>query len=298
MHGGVFSIGGSGIVRHSVFEQVKRWEKEGTSLVYGEAGPADAPALVLLHAIRNTNMLFAGIVPELAKRYRVLAVDLRGHGGSAKEGPYTFEQIVEDVAEWLVAEQIRPLALVAASFSAVPAQMLVVRLPDQIRSVVLLDGGYYRLGEVPGFDLISTVERLANTRFDSVEEAESLFAIRYGKGGLPDGWMTKELVEREAGRYGYALPKEAFYGYFQSYSSFDAAELFRSIHCPLLLLLADEKHISDEEQRAFYRKAARSFQEMVKHSKVSTISGSQHLLTVTNPRETIDEILRFFHDLA
>lgn len=298
MLGGVFSIGRGGIVKHTVFEQIKYWEKDGTSLVYGEAGPADAPTLVLLHAIRNTSMLFAGIVPELSKQYRVLAVDLRGHGGSAKEGPYTFEQIVEDLAEWLVAEQIRPIALVAASFSAVPAQMLAVRLPDQIRSVILLDGGYYRLGEVPGFELISTVERLANVRFDSVAEAESRFAMRYGKGDLPDGWMTQELVEREAGRYGYALPKEAFDGYFQSYSSFESTELFRNLHCPLLLLLADEQHIPDEEQRAFYRKAARSFQETVKQSKVSMIPGSQHLLMVTHPRETIDAILHFFHDLA
>lgn len=286
------------MVKPTVYEHIKSWEKGRVSLAYGEAGSADAPALVLLHAIRNTNMLFAGIVPELAKQYRVLAVDLRGHGGSAKEGPYTFEQIVEDVAEWLVAEQIRPLALVAASFSAVPAQMLAVRLPEQIGSIILLDGGYYRLDEVPGFDLMSTVERLANARFDSVEEAEDLFAMRYGKGGLPDGWMTQELVEREAGRYGYALPKEAFYGYFQSYSSFDSAELFRSIHCPILLLLADEQHISDEEQRAFYRRAAQSFQETVKQSKVSMIPGSQHLLMVTHPRETIEEIKQFFHDIV
>jgi pimeloyl-ACP methyl ester carboxylesterase len=80
-------------VREAVFKRAKRLERDGVVLEYGVAGPADGPVLLLLHAIRNTRLLFAGIVPRLAEGYRVIAPVLRGHGNSSRQGPYTFERI-------------------------------------------------------------------------------------------------------------------------------------------------------------------------------------------------------------
>ena len=278
----------------SVFDQIKRWEQGGVRLSYGVAGRARAPVLLLLHAIRNTKWLFAGIVPELAKQYRVMAVDLRGHGASAAEGPFTFEQVTEDLVQWLEAEDIRVQGLVAASFSAVPAQMLASRLPERIQRLVLLDGGFYRLDQVPGFDLEKTVDRLTNYRFGSVEEAERLFAARYGGPQMPAGWMAKELRRLEDGSFGYLLSADAFRGYFQSYSDFDSEGLFASVGCPRLLLLADERLLPAEE-RSFYRVAVEDYQEGSRQRDlhIHMIDGAQHLLMVTHPRETVEQIVTF-----
>lgn len=278
----------------SVFDQIKSWEQGGIRLSYGVAGRAEAPVLLLLHAIRNTKWLFAGIVPELAKQYRVLAVDLRGHGASAAEGPFTFEQVTEDLAQWLEAEDIRVQGLVAASFSAVPAQMLASRLPERIQRLVLLDGGFYRLDQVPGFDMEKTVDRLTNSRFGSVEEAERLFAARYGGAQMPAGWMAQELRRLEDGSFGFLLPEEAFRGYFQAYSDFDSEGLFASVVCPRLLLLADEQLLPAEE-RSFYLAAVEAYQEGSRQGDlhIHMIDGAQHLLMVTHPRETVEQIVTF-----
>jgi|GEM_PF-2182437 len=277
-----------------VFDEIKSWEHGGIRLSYGVAGPAEAPVLLLLHAIRNTKMLFAGIVPELARQYRVLAVDLRGHGASTAEEPYTFEQVAEDLAKWLEAEDIRLHALVAASFSSVPAQMLASRLPARIQRLVLLDGGYYRLDQVPGFDLEQTIERLANTRFGSVAEAEQLFAARYGGAQMPAGWMTEELRRMEDGGFGYVLSEDAFRGYFQAYSDFDSEALFAAVSCPRLLLLADEQHLPEGE-RSFFREAIEAYRKgsLQGELDVQMIDGAQHLLMVTHPRETVEKIVTF-----
>ncbi|MCI4601802.1 alpha/beta hydrolase, partial [Escherichia coli] len=128
----------------------------------------DAPALLLLHGIRNTKLLFAPILPALAERYRVIAVDIRGHGNSVSHGSFSFERIVTDLIQLLEKEQLEQVTIVAASFSAVPAQMLAIREPKRVASLVLLDGGYYSLGEVPGFNREKVVERLITTRFSSV----------------------------------------------------------------------------------------------------------------------------------
>lgn len=277
----------------SVFDRIKRLEGDGNVQEYGVAGLPDAPVLLLLHAIRNTKMLFAGIVPELAKKFRVIAVDLRGHGDSSKEGPYTFERIVEDLMGLLDAEEIERVTVVAASFSAVPAQLLAVRDPQRIGGLILLDGGFYRLSDMPGFEQEAVVERLASTRFETVEAAQKQFADRYGEGNLPAGWMTRELEQKEDGRYGYRLPEAAFSAFFQAYADYEKEALFREVSCPVLLLLADEKLLPDDGQRSFYREAVAEYERAVRHAQVKMIPESLHLLMVTNPRETVEEILAF-----
>lgn len=276
-----------------VFDRIIAWEGEGGVHHYGIAGRSEAPVLLLLHAIRNTKMLFAGIVPALAKTFRVIAVDLRGHGQASAKGPYTFEQIVDDLVAVLDAEKAERVTVVAASFSAVPAQMLAAKYSQRVSGLILLDGGFYRLSDMPGFSRDQVVERLASTRFASVEAAEKQFADRYGKGDLSAGWMQHELEQKEDGLFGYRLPAAAFSAYFQAYADYDKEALFSKLSCPVLLLMADEKLLPDDRQRAFFREAAQEYMRAVGQVQVKMIEGSQHLIMVTNPRETVAEIEHF-----
>lgn len=276
----------------ALFAQVNRLQVEGGTLEYGVTGKSDAPALLLLHGIRNTKLLFAPILPALAERYRVIAVDIRGHGNSESHDSFSFERIVTDLIQLLEKEQLEQVTIVAASFSAVPAQMLAIREPRRVASLVLLDGGYYSLGEAPGFNQEKVVERLATTRFSSVEEAERQFSERYSTSMMPEGWMREELLKKEDGSYGYRLPREAFSAYFQEYSIHSQPELFQQLTCPVLLLLADDNLFSKEEQQ-FHRQAVATYQGIVKQAKVKMISKAQHLLMVTHPQETVNEIQDF-----
>ncbi|MED1944855.1 MULTISPECIES: alpha/beta fold hydrolase [Brevibacillus] len=279
-------------MNEALFSQVNRLQVEGGTLEYGVTGKPDAPALLLLHGIRNTKLLFAPILSALAEEYRVIAVDIRGHGNSVSQGSFSFEGIVTDLIQLMEKEQLEQVTIVAASFSAVPAQMLAIREPKRVASLILLDGGYYSLGEVPGFNREKVVERLATTRFSSVEEAERQFAERYGTRVMPEGWMQEELVKKEDGSYGYRLPREAFSAYFQEYSVHCQPELFQQLTCPVLLLLADDGLLSKEEQQ-FHRQAVATYQGMVKQAKVKMIPKAQHLLMVTHPQEIVNEIHDF-----
>lgn len=274
----------------SVFTSIKTVERDGFVMEYGLAGHKHAPTLLLLHAIRNTKMLFAGIIPDLAAHFRIVAVDLRGHGHSVEQSTFSFDAIVDDLIGLLDAESLDQVTVVASSFSSVPAQMLAAQRPERISRLILLDGGYYRLGEVPGFQLDQVVQRLSLARFSSVEEAERQFADRYGEGKLPTGWMTSELEGKEDGKLGYRLPREAFIGYFSDYAAFDKDTLFRSITCPVLVLLADERFLPDDEQRAFHRAAVVFYQQAVRQAKIHSIPGALHLLMVSHPEETVKEI--------
>ena len=56
---------------------------DGIDIFYREAGPADAPVVVLLHGFPTSSHMFRNLIPLLADRYRVIAPDYPGFGQSA-----------------------------------------------------------------------------------------------------------------------------------------------------------------------------------------------------------------------
>src|SRR5580700_2570839 len=59
---------------------VHRIEVEGIRVFYREAGPPDAPVVLLLHGFPTSSFQYRELIPRLADRYRVLAPDLPGFG--------------------------------------------------------------------------------------------------------------------------------------------------------------------------------------------------------------------------
>jgi pimeloyl-ACP methyl ester carboxylesterase len=272
---------------------VKRLERNGFTLEYLDTEKNDGPVLLLLHSIRSAKELFQGVLPLLAESFRVLAVDLRGHGNSTKMGPYSFEQITEDIRLLLDAENIGSVSIAAASFSCVPAQMFAASYPERVEKLVLMDGGFFNLCEVPGFDLEKAVAHHASVRFAAMSEAEEAFGKRYEAYGASPDLVAFELERGEDGRFRYKLPDEAFASYFQAYCTFPKERVFASLSCPVLLLLADEAMLPDEEQRAFFRRAAEEYVAAVKDARMFKIPQSLHLLVLTHPQETVEQIVTF-----
>ena len=56
---------------------------DGVSIFYREAGPADAPVVLLLHGFPTSSHMFRNLIPALADRYHVIAPDYPGFGESA-----------------------------------------------------------------------------------------------------------------------------------------------------------------------------------------------------------------------
>ena len=64
---------------------------------YREAGPTDAPAILLLHGFPTSSQMFRNLIPALADKYRVVAPDYPGYGHSSMpprdEFAYTFDNL-------------------------------------------------------------------------------------------------------------------------------------------------------------------------------------------------------------
>ncbi|MEV4897393.1 alpha/beta fold hydrolase [Nonomuraea sp. NPDC055795] len=110
----------------------------GLKIVYRDEGPADAPLMVLLHGRTANHNDWNGIIQHFARRYHVLAPDLRGHGGSAYPGGYALPDMADDVAALLDG---RGAVIVGHSLGAMVAFHLAMRRPELVERLVLEDPG-------------------------------------------------------------------------------------------------------------------------------------------------------------
>src|SRR5689334_6141700 len=114
--------------------------RPGATIAYWVSGPERAPVVVLLHGATLDHHAWDEQVDELTTLYRVVAPDLRGHGESTLEGPFAFDDAVDDVAAVLDAVDTGvPVVLGGLSLGGNIAQEIVYRDPGRVDALVVAD---------------------------------------------------------------------------------------------------------------------------------------------------------------
>ena len=111
----------------------------GTLPVTDWSGPPGAPVLVLLHGVTiDADTNWSAVCPALARRYRVITLDLRGHGrGLPVRGRYRLEDCADDVAAVVRALDTGPAVAVGYSMGGMVAQLFWRRHRDLTAGLVL-----------------------------------------------------------------------------------------------------------------------------------------------------------------
>ncbi|MGO9505430.1 MAG: alpha/beta fold hydrolase [Streptosporangiaceae bacterium] len=111
----------------------------GTTRVWECAGPEGAETLVLIHGVAGTAELNWGMVfAPLARRFRVVAADLRGHGdGIGLRARFRLEDCADDIAALAEVLGIRRFAAVGYSMGGMVAQLLYKRHASLLSGLVL-----------------------------------------------------------------------------------------------------------------------------------------------------------------
>ena len=101
-------------------------------------GPPDAAALVFVHALGTDLSIWDGVLLQLTGRYRVLAYDQRGHGGSDTPAPpYAMGALVRDCEALMDHFALKDAVVIGVSLGGLVAQGLAVKRLDLVRGVVL-----------------------------------------------------------------------------------------------------------------------------------------------------------------
>jgi pimeloyl-ACP methyl ester carboxylesterase len=251
-----------------------------------ERGPRTAAPIVLIHCFTCAIDWWDGMIPRLDRDHRVIAVDLRGYGGSEKPASgYSMEDQAAFVAEALSRLGVRDATVVGHSLGGTVATALSERFPKLAGRLVIIDQApdeSYESGGLPFTAKLTFVPVLGQMLWRVTPD----FAIKDGLGAafapgydVPDRFVddfnrmtyTSYTSDTEEGDYSDATPLDR--------------RIARS-GTPLLAIFGAEDQIYDS------RKALAAYAK-VAGARVELIGGAGHSPNVEKPRQTAALVLAF-----
>ena len=122
----------------------------GLDIFYREAGPKDAPAILLLHGFPTSSHMFRDLIPALADRYHVVAPDYPGYGHSSAppvgEFEYTFDNLAKVIDAFVGQVGLGRYALYVQDYGAPVGYRLAVRHPERVTALIVQNGNAYDEG--------------------------------------------------------------------------------------------------------------------------------------------------------
>jgi pimeloyl-ACP methyl ester carboxylesterase len=128
---------------------------DGFNVFYREAGPSDAPALLLLHGFPSAGHMFRDLIPALSNRFRVVAPDLPGFGQSdmppRDKFTYTFARLAEVIERFTEVIGLARYAVYIFDYGAPTGLRMAVRHPERITAIISQNGNAYEEGLSDGW---------------------------------------------------------------------------------------------------------------------------------------------------
>ena len=123
---------------------------DGVGIFYREAGPQDAPSIVLLHGFPSSSREFDTLIPLLAPRYHVIAPDFPGFGQSDAPPPsaytYTFDHLAVTTDKLLDQLKIKQAAFYLHDYGGPIGFRMMLAHPERVRALVIQNANAYQEG--------------------------------------------------------------------------------------------------------------------------------------------------------
>jgi pimeloyl-ACP methyl ester carboxylesterase len=126
---------------------------DDVEVFYREAGPTDAPVILLLHGYPTSSHMFRDLIPLLQNRFRLIAPDLPGFG-QTKAPPrgqfaYTFDNLADVIDRFTQAVGLSRYAVYVFDYGAPTGFRLASAHPDRITAIISQNGNAYEEGLGP-----------------------------------------------------------------------------------------------------------------------------------------------------
>jgi pimeloyl-ACP methyl ester carboxylesterase len=136
----------------------RKVDVDGFNIFFRQAGPKDAPALLLLHGFPSAGHMFRNLIPQLADRFHVVAPDLPGFGQSDMPERttfrYTFDNIAGVIDRFTEVIGLGRFAIYVFDYGAPTGFRLAARHPERISAIISQNGNAYVEGLSDGWNPI------------------------------------------------------------------------------------------------------------------------------------------------
>ncbi|MGI9516431.1 MAG: alpha/beta fold hydrolase [Pirellulaceae bacterium] len=123
---------------------------DGLDVFYREAGPKDAPTVLLLHGFPTSSHMFRDLIPALADKYHVVAPDYPGYGNSSAPSvddfEYTFDNLANVVEQFTEKVGLKKYSIYLMDYGAPVGFRLAARHPERVETLIVQNGNAYDEG--------------------------------------------------------------------------------------------------------------------------------------------------------
>jgi len=240
----------------------------------------ERPPVVLIHGVGADGTSWDQIAPALAPEFRVLRLDLRGHGQSGHiDGALTLDDFVRDVIDVLDACAVPAADIVGFSLGGMIAQGIALQHAERVRRLILLSAVAGRSAE----ERERVQARLA------ILQEQGVAAIA---GAAQERWFTPDFIARNpdlVARRMRQLQEDHALSYAAAYTVFSTSDLGDGLHAIRApMLIATGEHDVGSNPRM-----ARFMNAQIAGSRLEILPGLRHSILVEAP-ELVTQLVRGF----
>jgi len=251
----------------------------GIQLDYKDAGKGNV--LLLLHGLGSTKNDWDAQVPFFSEEYRVLAVDLRGHGASTKPlNSYSVALMTEDIKQLLDQLHIKKATIVGFSMGGAVAFQMASSHPEYLTNLVIVNSGpdFNDMGKI-GEDLL-----VNRTSFLETKGLEAL-AKEISFNMFPEAHQIDLRNEFEARCKNNDY--NAYYKSFTTLMDWGLGGKIKDINVRTLVVASDMDYTPVSFKQEYV--------DRMQNARLAVIKNSRHGLVIDQP-EAFNQTLKFFLD--
>lgn len=258
------------------------FDNEGCQLHYEDYGHGQP--LLLVHGLGSSTRDWEYQIPVLARHYRVIALDVRGHGRSDKpRGAYRIADFANDVAALIEFLQLPPVHLVGISMGGMIGFQLGVDRPELLRSLTIVNSGP-EVKARSARDWLEIGKRWTLSRLLSLETiAKALAKLLFPKPEQAD--LRRKVEDRwpQNDKRAYLASLDAIIGW-------GVRERLPRITCPTLVISADRDYTPVERKREYVAE--------MPNARLLVIENSRHATPLDQPERFNSALLAFLGETA
>lgn len=225
--------------------------------------------LIFIHGLGSSTLDWEAQVPEFSRNYRVISVDLRGHGRSAApRGPYTIDLFASDVAALLGKLSMEPAHVVGLSMGSAVAWHLALDYPDLVRTLVLTNMS----AEVPvkaWRDKWMFYSRVLMVRVMGMRQVGKMLAPRlYPR-------AEQETLRRKIVRRWSRNDKKAYVQALYALKDWSVMDRLGEVRCPVLVIAADQDYSPLSHKKEYTRR--------MPGAQLTVVEDARHALPMEKP---------------
>ncbi|MBD0863596.1 3-oxoadipate enol-lactonase [Gordonia sp. zg691] len=231
-------------------------------------GRTDGPAVVLSNSLGSTHRMWDAQLPALEERFTVVRYDTRGHGESpVPQGPYTIDDLADDVIALLDRLDIERAHLVGLSLGGMTMMRVAARNPERVRRLAVLCTG----AQLPPRQ--AWLDRAATVRANGTGAVAEAVVQR---------WFTPEyLATQESSRKYHedmvaATPAEGYAACCEVIAEMDLRGDLRSIAAPTLAIAGTDDPATPPSK-------LREIADNVADGRLLEVPDSAHLANAQQP---------------